>query len=129
MRAAGLKSIGVIVHSTAILIRSKRVSNPSLVNLITHRIQGVINAQKYILCQYNVPRSLLEKAAEITPGKRAPTVTALEDKEWVAVSSMVLKKDVAVVMDQLTGVGAEDVLCLGISNSRTGGSIDREGGG
>ena len=121
MRAAGLKSIGVVIHSTAILIRSKRVSNPSLVSLITRRIQGVINAQKYILCQYNVPRSLLQKAEKITPGKRAPTITALEDKEWVAVSSMVLKKDLAVVMDELTEVGAEDVLCLGISNSRTGG--------
>ena len=77
-------------------------------------------AQKYILCQYNVPRHLLTRATTITPGKRAPTLTALEDPDWVAVSSMVEKARVADAMDQLTVVGAADILCLSISNSRTG---------
>lgn len=76
-------------------------------------------AQKFVLCQYNVPRSLLSKASQITPGKRAPTVTALDDANWVAVSSMVEKNKIAIVMDQLTDVGATDVLVLNISNTRT----------
>ena len=76
-------------------------------------------AKKYVLCQYNIPRSLLPKASQITPGKRAPTVTALENADWVAISSMVEKSKVAGVMDDLTEVGATDILCLAISNSRT----------
>ncbi|KAI9772321.1 MAG: ATP phosphoribosyltransferase (ATP-PRTase) (ATP-PRT) [Geoglossum simile] len=120
MKAAGLKAIATVVESTAVLIKSKQPSNPELVDLITSRIRGVIMAQKYVLCQYNIPRSLLEKATALTPGKRAPTINALEEPDWVAVSSMVSKVDIAVVMDKLEHVGATDILVLGIANSRTG---------
>lgn len=76
-------------------------------------------AQKFVLCQYNIPRASLSTASDITPGKRAPTVTALEEDGWVAVSSMVEKKQVATVMDELIRVGATDILVLSIANSRT----------
>ncbi|KEF51979.1 ATP phosphoribosyltransferase [Exophiala aquamarina CBS 119918] len=120
MRAAGLKAIDTVVESTAVLIKSRSVSNEKLVSLIEARIRGVIAAQRYILCQYNVPRAKLPEATKITPGKRAPTITALEEPEWVAVSSMVEKKKIATVMDDLTSVGATDILVLDIANSRTG---------
>ena len=118
MRAAGLTPIATVLPSTAVLIKSTHPSNPSLVSLIAERIKGVITAQSFILCQYNIPRNLLDKAKEITPGKRAPTVTALEEEGWVAISSMVPKKDIAGVMDRLMEVGATDILCLEIGNSR-----------
>lgn len=118
MRAAGLTPLSTVLPSTAVLIKSTKPSNPALVSLITSRIKGVITAQSFVLCQYNIPRDLLSKATEITPGKRAPTVTALEEEGWVAISSMVPKKDVAGVMDRLTDAGATDVLVLEISNSR-----------
>jgi ATP phosphoribosyltransferase len=80
----------------------------------------VVAAQKYVLCQYNVQREKLPEATKITPGKRAPTINALEEEGWVAVSSMVEKKVIATVMDQLTGVGATDILVLDIANTRAG---------
>jgi ATP phosphoribosyltransferase len=79
-----------------------------------------IAAQKYVLCQYNVKRTSLPEATKITPGKRAPTVTSLEEEGWVAVSSMVEKKKIATVMDELTAVGATDILVLAIANTRAG---------
>ena len=119
MKAAGLKAIDTVVTSTSVLVKS-RGSSSDVLNLITSRIRGVIAAQKFVLCQYNIPRTELAVACQITPGKRAPTVTALEEEGWVAVSSMVEKKSVALVMDQLTEVGASDILVLNIANSRTG---------
>ncbi|OJJ42926.1 hypothetical protein ASPZODRAFT_154907 [Penicilliopsis zonata CBS 506.65] len=119
MKAAGLKAIDTVVESTAVLVKSRNTNN-SLVELITSRIRGVITAQKYVLCQYNIPRTELATASQITPGKRAPTITALEEEGWVAVSSMVEKKAIATVMDELTKVGATDILVLNIANSRTG---------
>jgi ATP phosphoribosyltransferase len=120
MKAAGLKAIATVVESTAVLIKSRKPSHPNLVDLIAARVRGVITAQKYILCQYNVPRSKLPQATKITPGKRAPTITALEESDWVAVSSMVEKSAIATAMDQLTAAGATDILVLEIANSRTG---------
>ncbi|KAL4868622.1 hypothetical protein BDV12DRAFT_185824 [Aspergillus spectabilis] len=118
MRAAGLKAIDTVVESTAVLVKNRTTTNP-LVDLITSRVRGVITAKKFVLCQYNIPRASLSTASSITPGKRAPTVTALEEDGWVAVSSMVEKKKIATVMDELIKVGATDILVLGIANSRT----------
>lgn len=119
MRAAGLKAIDTVVESTAVLIRSKRPSDPKLVNIITQRIRGVITAQKYVLCAYNVERKNLVTACSITPGKRAPTVTSLEDNDWVAVSAMVARSELATVMDRLTEIGATDILATKLENTRT----------
>ncbi|KAF2003445.1 ATP phosphoribosyltransferas-like protein [Amniculicola lignicola CBS 123094] len=120
MRVAGLKAISTVVASSAILVKSKHPSDDKLVDLITARIKGVITAQKYVLCTYNVERHQLEAACKITPGKRAPTVTSLENTDWVAVQAMVERKTLAVVMDRLTEAGATDILAMKIENSRSG---------
>ncbi|KAF8537913.1 ATP phosphoribosyltransferase [Trichophaea hybrida] len=119
MKAAGLKPIATILETTAILIKSKQPSNPQLIKTIESRIRGVITAQKYILCTYNVPRNKLSEATTITPGKRAPSVTKLDVDGWVAVSAMVEKKCIATVMDNLEEIGATDILVMSVSNSRT----------
>lgn len=117
MRAAGLKAIATVMESSAVLIKS-RSSKHKLVDLITARMSGVIVAQRYVSCQYNVPRAKLAEATKITPGKRAPTITALEEEDWVAVHVMVEAKKIATVMDDLTAVGASDILVLSIVNTR-----------
>ena len=44
MKAAGLKAIGTVCDSTAVLIGSKNTSKQPLVELIASRIRGVISA-------------------------------------------------------------------------------------
>jgi len=85
---------------------------------ITARIAGVIAARRYIVCQYNILRSKLSMATAVTPGRRAPTISPLEDPEWVAISSMVERSKMADVMDQLVSVGAEDIMIFNLDNSR-----------
>lgn len=119
MRAAGLKAIDTVVESSAILIKSRNPSSPEMVDLIASRIRGVITAQKFVLCQYNIQRTALGSASRIAPGKRAPTVTTLDEEGWVAVSVMVERKKIATVMDELTKVGATDILVLQIANTRS----------
>jgi ATP phosphoribosyltransferase len=108
MRAAGLKAIATVVESTAVLISSKHPSDP----------KGVITAQKFVLCTYNVERKNLVNASKITPGKRAPTVTSLDDEAWVAVQAMVERKSIASVMDDLSAMGATDIIVTKIDNTR-----------
>ncbi|KAI4166639.1 MAG: hypothetical protein LQ343_007875 [Gyalolechia ehrenbergii] len=118
MRANGLKAIHTVEESKAVLIKSKHASDPRLVDKVASRIRGVIAAQQFVLCQYNIHRDLLSMATKITPGKRAPTITQLDEADWVAVSSMVEKKKIATVMDELASCGATDILVLNIGNSR-----------
>lgn len=118
MKAAGLKPIDTVVKSSAILIKSRSPGNPDLVDLIAARIRGAITAQKFVLCHYNIERNSLAAATMIAPGKRAPTVIPLDEEGWTAVSVMVKKKKIAPIMDELTRVGATDILVLGIANTR-----------
>ncbi|KAI0060448.1 ATP phosphoribosyltransferase [Artomyces pyxidatus] len=121
MRAAGLHAIATLLQSEAVLIKSsvpKHAHLTPLIAMITSRIAGVIAARKYVVCEYNVRRADLSAATAITPGRRAPTISPLEDVEWVAVSSMVEKARMADAMDRLVEIGAEDILIFNLDNCR-----------
>jgi ATP phosphoribosyltransferase len=68
MRAAGLKAITTVVESSAILIRSKQVSDPKLVDLITSRIRGVISESPVLKYPLSIQPSLtFGSGAKICP--------------------------------------------------------------
>lgn len=121
MRAAGLQAIETILLTEAVLIKSSAQKHPDLeplINMITSRIAGVIAASKYVVCQYNILRSKLPSATLVTPGRKAPTISPLEDGDWAAVSSMVEKNKIAAIMDELMKIGAEDILVFNLDNCR-----------
>ena len=70
------------------------------------------------MIMYNISNDLVQEAIKITPGKKSPTITALECGDNKAVSSLVLKKEVSDKMDALQEVGATDILILNLQNSR-----------
>jgi ATP phosphoribosyltransferase len=119
MRAAKLKPLTSLLSSQAVLICNpkKHKTNP-LIETIKRRIEGVIAAQKYVYINYNIERAYLQQASKITPGRKAPTISPLENVDWVAVSAMVLKAQVAEIMDHLTDLGAQDILVFAIHNCR-----------
>jgi ATP phosphoribosyltransferase len=121
MRAAGLHAIATVLKSEAVLIRSSVTKHPALaplIGIITNRIAGVIAARKYVVCEYNILRSRVSSATKVTPGRRAATISPLEEEDWVAVSAMVEKKQIADIMDQLVEVGAEDIMIFNLDNCR-----------
>lgn len=122
MRAAGLHAIHTLMTSEAVLIQSnKKVQNEDqelLIKKIISRIRGVMAAKKYVLCNYNIERKHLDAAIQYTPGRRAPTVSPLENEGWVAVSSMVERKQLAESMDGLENSGAHDILVIALDNCR-----------
>ncbi|KAJ7457797.1 HisG, C-terminal domain-containing protein [Mycena latifolia] len=89
----------------------------SLIKLITRRMAGVITATKSVVYQYNILRTQLPAATEITPGRRAPTISPLEDDGWVVLSCMVEKREIATIMDRLSTI-AEDIMIFNLDNYR-----------
>lgn len=89
-----------------------------MIELVQRRLEGYITATKHVMLVYNVGEDLLQEAMKITPGKRSPTVTMLDDGSSRSVSSLVLKKEVNQKMDELHKLGATDILAIGLTNSR-----------
>lgn len=89
-----------------------------MVELIRRRLEGYITATNYVMVVYNISNNLLVDVLKITPGKRSPTITSLDDGQSKSVSSLVPKKEVNRIMDQLHDMGATDILVMELANSR-----------
>ena len=118
MRAAGLTAIETILSSQAVLISNPHTTNQALIAKIANRIRGVHNAMRFAYCTYNAPRTAIKECSKITPGNKAPTITPLDEEDWVSMSSMVLKSESADIMDRLEEAGAKDILLFGMNNCR-----------
>ena len=111
LRAAGLEVFGEpILASEAVLITTEAYRDePGLATLV-RRLEGVMLARSYVLIDYDVRMNDLHLATAITPGLESPTVSPLQNPDWVAVRSMVPRADMNRVMDELYEVGARAIL-------------------
>jgi ATP phosphoribosyltransferase len=117
LRRAGLEIIGEpLMRSTAQLISSPGKSH--LASGLLRRLQGVMVARKYVIFDFDCPIDLLEKASEITPGFESPTVSPLQDKNWVAVRALVLASETNQKLDELQNLGAKAILVSEIHAAR-----------
>lgn len=119
LRQAGLELVGdVVVHSEAVLIgRSGSPADPAVAQLV-RRLRGVLVARRYVMMAYDVPVALLDRACALTPGIESPTISPLQNRDWVAVNALVLRKDTNPVMDALWELGARGILVTDIHACR-----------
>jgi ATP phosphoribosyltransferase len=118
LRAAGLEVFGEpILRSEAVIVRGPGPV-PAGLDVFTRRIRGVITAHEYVLMDYDVPISAVERAVRITPGLESPTVSPLHDKQWCAVRAMVPRAHTNRVMDELYEAGARAIIVTSIHASR-----------
>lgn len=119
LRQAGLQTFGdPILTSEAIVITRTKATVATELEILIRRLQGVVTARRYVLLDYDVPKSLVEKACTITPGLESPTISPLQKQDWVAVRAMVLRKETNHVMDQLWALGARGILVTDIHACR-----------
>lgn len=121
LRAAGLEVFGEpILRSEAVLIRPAGNGGPGRVALdvLVRRLQGVLVARQYVMMDYDVPLALAERACDLTPGLESPTVSPLQNKDWVAVRAMVRRDRTNQLMDELYDLGARAILVTDIHACR-----------
>jgi ATP phosphoribosyltransferase len=117
LAAQGLSIFGpVILESEAVLI-SREGTNPGL-DTLSARLQGVLVARQFVLIDYDLPRQLIQEASAITPGLESPTVSPLQDPDWVAVRVMVKRDEAHRAMDNLYQLGARAILVSSIHAAR-----------
>jgi ATP phosphoribosyltransferase len=119
LRQAGLELFGdPILESEAVLIRRKDSSAPMGLDQLQRRLNGVLVARNYVMMDYDVSDSVVERACAITPGLESPTVSPLAREGWHAVRAMVRRSDAQQLMDDLWSLGARAILVTDIAACR-----------
>jgi ATP phosphoribosyltransferase len=119
LKAAGLETFGEpILQSEAVLVRRQGAADHPQLQVLVRRLQGVLVARQYVLMDYDVPAVLVEQACAVTPGLESPTVSPLQNRDWMAVRAMVPRKSTNRVMDDLYELGARAILVTDIHACR-----------
>jgi ATP phosphoribosyltransferase len=119
LRQAGLEIFGdPILTSEAILISRKDVAIAPELEVLIRRLQGVVTARQYVLMDYDIKKSEIDAACAITPGLESPTISPLQNPDWLAVRAMVLRSETNKVMDDLYLLGARGILVTDIHACR-----------
>lgn len=103
-----------LCDSEAILIERADSDPDPARDQLAGRVQGVVFGQQYLMLDYDCPRTVLDKATEVTPGLESPTIAPLADPAWVAVRALVPRRDVNAIMDELAAIGAKAILASDI---------------
>ncbi|GAB3706749.1 ATP phosphoribosyltransferase [Nocardiopsis oceani] len=115
LRNAGMETFGdPILVSEAVVIRPTGASEDQQIDLLLRRLRGVLVARDYVMMDYDVHAEKLDGAAALTPGMEGPTVSPLHREGWVAVRSMVPRKEAQRIMDDLWELGARAILVTDI---------------
>ncbi|MFH1736275.1 MAG: ATP phosphoribosyltransferase [Actinomycetota bacterium] len=109
-----LKVIGLIGEFPTVLIANKNswqdADKKRSIEEIKTLLLGVIEARGRVLLSMNVAKENLDAVLEALPAMKRPTISALADEGYVAVTTVVDKRGVNILLPQLKSAGAEDIL-------------------
>ena len=116
LRKNGLKEVERVVESEAVLIGGKSLSPERKASLeqLRFRFRSVKGSRgkKYLLM--NILAEALDKAIEIVPAMRSPTVLPLAQSGWYSLHSVVDSDVLWEKIERLKEIGAEGILVLGV---------------
>jgi len=118
LRAAGLETFGeVILESEAVLIARDGADTDEF-EIFRRRVEGVLVARSYVMMDYDIEQTNLDRAAALAPGLEGPTISPLGKHGWVAVRVMVPRSGSQRLMDELYSLGARAILLTDIHACR-----------
>ncbi len=115
----GLKEVEKVLFSEAVLIAGKTLSEEKrqLLAQMVFRFEAVERSRgmKYMLM--NLPQDKVEDAVKILPGMKSPTVLPLAQDGWCSLHVVVREDELWTKIEQLKGIGAEDILVLALEKT------------
>jgi ATP phosphoribosyltransferase len=114
LRTNGLRSIGVLFESEAVLVGKSNSKDFEARRTLTTVLGSVINARanRYLLC--NVAKERLSEVTAVLPTSGSPTVMDLATPGVVAVHALVPAADIWALLPRLEAAGASSILTLPI---------------
>ena len=119
LRAAGLKVIGTVLTSFTELIANPEAyaipEKRKAMEQIQTLLEGVLEARGQVMVKMNVSKKDLDKVLTILPSMKAPTVNELFGGQGYAVETVVPKDQLNILIPELRGSGASDIVEIPIS--------------
>jgi ATP phosphoribosyltransferase len=119
LRAAGLKVIGTVLTSfTELIANPDSYADPEkrqAMEQIQTLLQGVLEARGKVMVKMNVAKGDLGSVIGILPSMKAPTVNELFGGEGYAIETVVPKDQINILIPELRGSGATDIVEIPIS--------------
>ena len=109
LRTNGLRSLGSLFESEAVLIARDEGDHPSRLASI---LRSVVEARRNRYLMLNAPEHALEEICALVPGSRAPSVLPLAEPGMVAVHALVPAADVWRLLPRLEEAGASSILLV-----------------
>jgi ATP phosphoribosyltransferase len=110
LRTNGLRSVGVLLSSEAVLVAGPEGDGRA--SHLAQILRSVVDARETRYLMLNAPESALAAICELVPGSRAPSVLPLSEPGMVAVHALVPSADVWRLLPRLEDAGASSILVL-----------------
>ena len=110
LRTNGLRSVGVLFSSEAVLVGRRGGDGRAL--RLARILRSVVDARRTRYLMLNAPESALEAICKLVPGSRAPSVVPLAEPGMVAVHALVPAADVWRLLPRLEAAGGSSILLL-----------------
>jgi ATP phosphoribosyltransferase len=107
LRTNGLRSLGTLFHSEAVLIGAAGADTSQLVSMM----RAVVEARAHRYLMLDAPEAKVDAICAVI-GSRSPSVLPLAEAGMVAVHALVPAKDVWQLLPRLEAVGAFSILIV-----------------
>jgi ATP phosphoribosyltransferase len=120
IKAHGLRIVCDLLHTHTVLVaNSDALADPwkkAKIDQIALMLKSALAARHRVLLKMNAPTAALDEISKLLPSLHAPTVNKLTDPAWVAIESVVERRDVRDLIPRLRATGAEGILELDLKN-------------
>jgi ATP phosphoribosyltransferase len=110
LRTNGLRSVGILFSSEAVLIAGEEPDEAT--RQLARVLRSVVDARETRYLMMNAPESAVPALCALVPGGRAPSVLPLAESGMVAVHALVPAKDVWRLLPELEAAGASSILLV-----------------
>jgi ATP phosphoribosyltransferase len=114
LKSNGLKPFCNVMSSEAILIGKAGIENHEHVQELLQRVQSVLRAKETKYVVLNIHKDNLNKAIDLLPGVKSPSVVPLAEEGWVAVHTVIPENDFWDRINLLKQAGAQGITVMPI---------------